>query len=154
MTQYFGKYFFIAGVAGAVALATTSPASAQSCAALNLVGAPGTQVEKTVSVPGASVLVRNNWHTDFAIPADRSYNAFVGTVTPKNSGIYSVQMALKYPNETADTVFNEKLELKEGQPFRIRGTARRNAQPYQVNLVVGGVEAVGNSYVAAAAACQ
>lgn len=78
----------------------------------------------------------------------------MATITPKNGGVYSVLMNLKYPDDSVDTVFKEKVDLTEGRPFTIRGTSRINERPYQVNLSIGGIEAVGNAYIASVTGCQ
>jgi len=137
-----------------VMLLSQLPAQAQVCTPLQVVGANRSQVEKKVSVPGAGPIARNNWNTDFAIPSGRAYSSYVATIAPRNGGDYSVAMNLKYANDSVDKVFDEKINLKEGQPFRIKGSPRINSRPYQINLSVGGVEVVGNSYILTVAGCQ
>ncbi|EKQ70804.1 hypothetical protein OsccyDRAFT_1109 [Leptolyngbyaceae cyanobacterium JSC-12] len=131
----------------------TSPANAQTCAALPVVGGSGARVQKTVSPPGAGPVVRDNWNTDFSV-GRQGYRSYVATITPKNSGTYTILMNLKYSNDSVDKVFDEKVVLKQGQPYRIQGTTRIGSTPYQVNLSVGGVEAIGNTYVASVAGCR
>jgi hypothetical protein len=130
------------------------PANAQVCTPLRAIGANGTQVQKKVSVPGAGVIARNNWNTDFAIPSGGAYRYYVATINPRNGGTYTVQMALKYPNDTADKVYDQKLELPQGRPLNITGSSRIAGKPYQVNVSVGGVEAVGSTYTVAASGCR
>lgn len=140
-------------IAGSLIL-SSPPAQAQICTPLTVVGGRGSQIEKTVSVPGAGPITRDNWNTDFAIPGNSAYTTYVATITPKNEGIYSVAMNLKYSNDSVDKVFDEKVTLKQRQSFRVRGTSRIGSRPYQVNLSVGGVEVVGNTYIAAVAGCR
>ncbi len=140
-------------VVGAIALIST-PVSAQTCTPLRVVGGNGARVEKTVSVPGAGPVARNNWNTDFTIPGNASYSAYAATITPRNKGTYSIQMNLKYPNGTVDKVYDQKLELAERKPLNISGSSRIGGKPYQVNLSVGGVEVVGNTYTAAVSGCR
>ncbi len=137
----------------AIALIST-PVSAQTCTPLRVVGGAGTRVEKTVSVPGAGPITRDNWNTDFTIPGSASYSAYAATITPKNKGTYSIQMNLKYPNGSVDKVYDQKIELAERKPLNISGSSRIYSKPYQVNLSVGGVEVVGNTYTAAVSACR
>lgn len=138
---------------GAIALIST-PVSAQTCTPLRVVGGTGNRVEKTVSVPGAGPIARDNWNTDFSIPGNAAYSAYAATITPKNKGTYSIQMNLKYPNGSVDKVYDQKLELAERKPLNIRGSSRIYSKPYQVNLSVGGVEVVGNTYTAAVSGCR
>jgi hypothetical protein len=138
---------------GAIAL-VSHPVSAQTCTPLRAVGGNGTRVEKTISVPGAGPITRDNWNTDFVVPAGAAYSAYTATITPRNKGTYSVQMNLKYPNGTVDKVYDQKIELAERKPLNIRGSSRISGKPYQINLSVGGVEVVGNTYTAAVSACR
>lgn len=140
-------------VISAIALIST-PVSAQTCSPLRVVGGNGTRVQKTVSVPGAGPITRDNWNTDFAIPGNSSYSAYAATITPQNKGTYSIQMNLKYPNGTVDKVYDQKIELAEKKPLNISGSSRIYGKPYQVNLSVGGVEVVGNTYTAAVSGCR
>lgn len=141
-------------VAIGITLISGLAANAQVCTPLAVVGANRSQIEKKVSVPGAGPIARDNWNTDFSVAGNRAYSTYVATITPKNGGVYSVAMNLKYPNDSVDKVFDEKITLKEGQLFRIRGSSRISGKPYQINLSVGGVEAVGNSYIASVAGCR
>ncbi len=140
-------------IVGAV-MVVASPASAQVCSPLPVVGGQGTSVEKTVSPPGAGPIVSNNWNTDFAVSSMRSFRSYVGTIVPKSDGQYKVEMALKYNNDSADKVFERTVTLKKGQPFRINASPRLSANPYQVNLFVGGIPAVGSNYVVSASGCN
>lgn len=142
----------IAGALCAVSSPANLPATAQSCSALRVVGGTGTQVLKTVSPPGAEVL-RNNWNTDFTVPSTQSYRRFVATVRPRNEGEYQIKMYLKYNDGTADKVYDQTATLAKNRALTISGTRRLNANPYQVNLFVGGIPVVGNSYTAAVAGC-
>ncbi|HIK18900.1 MAG TPA: hypothetical protein IGS53_26950 [Leptolyngbyaceae cyanobacterium M33_DOE_097] len=129
------------------------PASAQTCTPLQAIGDNTTTVEKSVSPPGTGI-TRDNWNTDFVVPSDRSFRRYVATIFPLNGGEYNVQMNLKYNNETADTVYNQVAELPERQPFSVTGASRPNANPYQVNLQVGGVPVIGNAYRVSVSACS
>ncbi|NJP08078.1 MAG: hypothetical protein HC866_00220 [Leptolyngbyaceae cyanobacterium RU_5_1] len=137
-------------VVGAIVFAAL-PVSAQTCSGLKVVGGPGYQVQKKVSVPGAGPIARHNWNTDFSASG---YSSYVATITPLNEGLYSIQMNLKYQNDSVDKVFNEKIQLRKGQTFKIRGSSRVSGSPYQVNLSVGGVEVVGNTYRASVTGCR
>ncbi len=129
------------------------PADAQSCSSLKVVGGTGTQVQKTVSPPGAEI-VRNNWNTDFSVPSTQAYRRFVATIMPKNEGQYRVQMSLKYNDGSVDKVYDQTITLTKNKAVTITGSRRLNANPYQVNLFIGGVPVVGNSYTASVAGCN
>jgi hypothetical protein len=140
-------------IASAAAFTSLSPAQAQSCAALPVVGGSGTEVEKSVSPPSTGV-TRSNWNTDFFVPSNRSFRRYVARIVPKNGGEYKVRMSLKYNNDTADRAFERTIDLAEGKPYDIQGAARNNATPYQVNVEVGGLQAIGNSYTVSAFGCN
>jgi len=44
--------------------------------------------------------------------------------------------------------------LAEGKPYTIQGASRNSATPYQVNVSVGGVRAIGNSYTVSMLGCN
>ncbi|MBD2021327.1 hypothetical protein H6F43_14190 [Leptolyngbya sp. FACHB-36] len=139
-------------VIGAV-VCTGLPVNAQVCTPLRVVEGTGTQVQKKVSVPGTPTS-RSNWNTDFAVPSGRSFSRYVATIRPANTGQYDVQMFLKYPNNTADKVFDQRASYRERNSYTIPGSPRLNANPYQINVFVGGVGAVGNTYTLSVAGCN
>ena len=149
------KILKIAGITSlfsAVTLAS-APAGAQTCTALTVVDGKGTQVQKSVSPPGTGI-TRNNWSTDFVVPSSQSFRRYVARIVPKNGGEYDLAMSLKYNNDTADKAFIRTLKLAEGKPYNIQGAARSSATPYQVNVNVGGIRAVGNSYTVSMLGCN
>ena len=149
------KILKIAGITSlfsAVTLASV-PAGAQTCTALTVVDGKGTQVQKSVSPPGTGI-TRNNWSTDFVVPSSQSFRRYVARIVPKNGGEYDLAMSLKYNNDTADKAFIRTLKLAEGKPYNIQGAARSSATPYQVNVNVGGIRAVGNSYTVSMLGCN
>lgn len=145
----------IGGVVGVISatVLTSIPAQAQTCAALPAVDAKGTQIQKSVSPPGTGV-TRDNWNTDFAVPKNRSFRRYIARIVPENGGEYRVLMALKYSNDTSSTVFDRTVQLPEQRAYNIQGVARANSTPYQVNVAVGGVRAVGNTYTVSAFGCN
>jgi hypothetical protein len=130
-----------------------SPVQAQSCTPLRVVEGTGTQVEKTVSLPG-TLTTRSNWNTDFSVPNGRSFRRYVATFTPRNSGNYTVQMSLKYANNTSGEVYDQTATFEQGRSYTISGAPRLNATPYQVNVSVGGVPVTGNTYILSVAGCN
>jgi hypothetical protein len=140
--------------AAGMAVFTTFSGHAETCTPLRVIGGSGTQVQKTVSAPGAGLVARNNWNTDFAVLSTASFARFVTTVVPKNEGQYKIQVALKYNNDSVDKVFDQTVTLRKNQPYRITGASRNNAYPYQVNVFVGGIPVVGNTYTVSVAGCN
>ncbi len=145
----------IAGITSlaSVAIFTSGPSRAQTCTALPVVDGKGTLVQKSVSPPGTGV-TRNNWSTDFVVPSSQTFRRYVARIVPKNGGEYDLAMSLKYNNDTADKAFIRTLKLAEGKPYNIQGAARNSATPYQVNVSVGGVRAIGNSYTVSTLGCN
>lgn len=146
-------------VAGAVMatglsmLAQPANAQTQACVPLQAVGSGGTRVEKSVSPPGTGV-TRDNWNTDFIVPSNRNFRRYVARIVPLNEGDYNLQMNLKYRDDTADTVYNRVAGLPERKNYFISGAPRTNTNPYQVNVQVGGIPVVGNSYVLSVSGCS
>ncbi|XHX76372.1 MAG: hypothetical protein RBJ76_18245 [Stenomitos frigidus ULC029] len=96
-------------IAGAVVYASLpmiQAANAQTCTTLRVAGGNTTVVEKSVSPPGTGI-TRDNWNTDFVVPSNLTFRRYVANVVPINGGEYTVQMNLKYGNDTADTVYNQ-----------------------------------------------
>lgn len=113
---------------------------------LDVVGYSGTQVEKTVSFPG-TLITQNNWNTDFAVPGDESFKEFVTTLVPQKNGQYNVSVNLKYSDGTYDEVYKEQgLHLHKGEPLTVTATPRLSQIPYQVNVDVGGLSGLGDTY--------
>jgi hypothetical protein len=135
-------------------LGTNSPVTAATCRAFPVVGGEGASVEKTVSPPGASVVYRNNWNTDFAVEPTASYRRYVATIRAKDAGEYTIRMNLKYSDNTSDEVYNKTVSLKEGESINISGNSRRNEIPYQVNVYVGELNAVGKTYRTSVIGCR
>ncbi|NJK34422.1 MAG: hypothetical protein HC919_05425 [Oscillatoriales cyanobacterium SM2_2_1] len=133
----------------AVALGSTMVVSAPvwaNCIPLPVVGGSGTRITKKLS-PGGTLVTGDNWNTDFVVPTDRVFSRFVVTVTPRNQGSYSLNFYLKYPDNSADRFFSrEPITLEKDRPVRQVGRVRSpKDQPFQVNVFVGGFEAIGNT---------
>lgn len=137
-------------------------ATAQTCRALALVGGQGSQVTKTVSAPTVPVplpgplgtVVRNNWNTDWVV-GSQDYRQFVITLVPQKSGLYDIDVYLKYPDQTADKAYSRiEQTLTAQRSIRITASPRTALAPYQVNVRVGGVKAVGNRYSVSVSGCR
>lgn len=134
----------------------SSVAAAPVCTPLKVVGGVGTTVAKEVSPPGVPLPYgfkkKDNWNTDFEVTSPAT--SFVADILAKNLGTYRISMYLKYPDNTSDKVFDQDVSLQNNQKYTIRGSSRANMSPYQVNLFVGGIPVVGNSYTATVFRCR
>ena len=145
----------VLGVAGILLGLSLAPSvQAETCSALNLIGGTGTEVKKTVS-PMGTLVSNNNWNTDFAIPSGSTFNRYVATIVPENNANYDVKMNLKYSdNSTGGAYRKDNVAVKVGQPLRMVGTPRANSDPFQVNVFVGGISAIGNTYTVSVMGCK
>lgn len=114
-----------------------------------------TVVQKNVS-PASALFVQSNWNTDFIVPANRSFRSFVGKVqaTDGLGRSFDLQMNLKYANGSVTQAYNATVPLKANQSQTMTGYPQTNMQPYQVNMVVGGVDALNTNYVLTVNACE
>ncbi len=143
-------------------LSASLPLSAQNrCSFLKVVGGETNQtvVSKKVSPPAAPVpfvSVRNNWNTDFTVPNDASFTKYIAKIESISTkkATFSTSMFLKYSNDTADETYKGDIQLTPGQSTELRANPRRGEQPYQVNLLIGGFNAVGHSYKLSVRGCR
>jgi hypothetical protein len=114
-----------------------------------------TVVQKNVS-PASALFVQSNWNTDFIVPPNRSFRSFVGKVqaTDGLGRSFDLQMNLKYANGSVTQAYNATVPLKANQSQTMTGYPQTNMQPYQVNMVVGGVDALNTNYVLTVNACE
>jgi hypothetical protein len=137
-------------------------AIAETCIPLRVLGGEGALQRKEVSVPSVPfipfvpfVRINNNWNTDFAVPGGRVFDYYIATITPEGNVTYGMEMHLKYSNKTADKFFDRTENLREGQQFKIVASSRPNNAPYEVNVLVGGVDnALGTHYTLLVEACN
>lgn len=139
------------GFAG-VLLSMTSPAIAQNCRPLGVVGGIGTSVTKTVSPP-ATLWTRNNWNTDFEVPGGARFNRYVVRMTAQTGAAFPTKIFLKYSNNTADNFLNKTVPLNPGQSIAFPATPRPANDPFQVNVFVGGIEVTGQVYMLSVEGC-
>jgi hypothetical protein len=135
------------------------PALAETCTPIPVIGGQGSQVTKTVSqptIPGpfGIDITRNNWNTDWAVPSERRFQRFVATIASANGGSFDIKMYLKYSDQTAGEFYNtDGVQLNPGKPLTIEATPRPEDEPYQVNLFIGGLDHMGNTYTASVVGC-
>ena len=142
------------GIVGlSLSLAFGSPTNAEICEPLNVIGAYGISVKKTVS-PFSTLITNNNWNTDFAVPSDRSYNRYVGTIVPENNANYVVEFNLKYSDNSFSGAYKkDNVTVTVGQPLYLIGVPQSRLNPFQVNVVIGGLNAIGNTYTVSVNGC-
>ena len=129
------------------------PANAKTCRLLKVVEGKGTySIQKKVSAASTPVSP-SNWNTDFAVPGGQYFSRYQATIRAKNGGNYNIQMNLKYANGTSDKVFDKKVTLKDNEVLNLSGAPRANTEPYQINVVVGGLPVTGNSYTVSTSGC-
>jgi hypothetical protein len=135
------------------------PTQAETCTPLSLVGGQGSEVTKIVSgptIPGpfGIKVKRNNWNTDWAVPGGRKFQRFVATIVSENGGSFDIRMFLKYSDQTAEEFFNQNgKRLEPGTPLKIEATPRPEDNPFQVNVFVNGLPAIGQTYRASVVGC-
>jgi hypothetical protein len=140
-------------VAVSTVLAVALPVSAQTCVPFQVVGGRGVEVEKEVSFLGTGI-VRSNWNTDFRVPNDQAFSRYVATILPADRGEYQVRIVLKYADKTHETVYDNVIELPQNQLVLFNLTPRPNQPLDQVNLLIGGVNAIGKSYTVSVLGCN
>ncbi|MGQ9865324.1 MAG: hypothetical protein ACUVSQ_03440 [Pseudanabaenaceae cyanobacterium] len=132
------------GWLGLIPWAIALPALAE-CRDFWPVGGTTAEVRKTVS-PSGTLITSDNWNTDFVVPGDRPYRTIRATITAKQTAPFVLKLFLKYANHTADQFFENTVRLTAHQPLVLTGTPRPQSQPFQVNVLVGGLEAIGSTY--------
>lgn len=138
------------------------PVLAQACTPIPLVGKPQTnEITKTVAqptIPGpfGVKITRNNWNTDWAVSSGSNFTRYVATITSRDGGTFDVRFFLKYSDQTEDEFFNNRqLVMTAGQTITIEGTPRSaDNQPFQINLFVNGLSALGRTYTATVVGCR
>ena len=149
------KHLLMVGLMGLFWSSFSLPTKAESCVPLSVIGGKGHEVEKTVTIPAIPGFFGHNWNTDWAIPNHTKFSNYKAVVLSDKGGIFDVKMYLKYSDETADPFYEQNnIELAASEPLKIEAIGRRREQPYQVNLLVGGIKASGNKYRASVYGCR
>ncbi|MGK7926251.1 MAG: hypothetical protein AB4290_13580 [Spirulina sp.] len=107
-----------------------------------------TQIRKKIQV---TLLTRNNWNTDFAVPTGTPFDFYVAIMTPENDANYQVSIHLKYPQNRSDTVYDRSYPMERGRTYTLPFQSPTGEQPYQVNFRVGGAN--NNAYNIAVVGC-
>jgi hypothetical protein len=147
-------------------LTPSAQAKTETCIPIPLVGGEGNQVIKKVSPPTIPAgplgmlgvnITNNDWNTDWAVPLGdgKPFRRFLVKLLSNDGGPFEVRMYLKYGDQTSDEFFNQKsLQLSNDKPLKIEAIPRANNQPYQVNVFVAGIDALGKSYSATVVGCR
>ena len=149
------KRLLMLGLIGLCWSVFSSPSKAESCIPLSLIGGKGHEVEKIVTIPAIPGFFAHNWNTDWSIPNHTLFRNYKAVVVSEDGGTFDVKMYLKYSDETADPFYEQNnVEIVASEPLKIEITSRRREQPYQINLLVGGIQASGHKYRASVYACR
>ena len=136
-----------------LSLSFVSSAQADECYPLNVIGDTGTTVKKTVS-PFSTLVTSNNWNTDFTVPSDYSFNSYEATIVPENNANYDVELSLKYRDLSSSRSYKkDNVAVKVGQPLNLIGIPQSPRNPSQINVFVGGLNAIGNTYSVSVVGC-
>lgn len=140
------------------------PAFPSNCEPLPLVGGEGSEVSKEISPPAVNIPLpgplgvgtRNNWNTDWYIPSGVVYDSYQVIFMPRSDREYDVAMYVKYPDDTNQQFYNEaRTSYTANEPVVVDVTPdRTDIAPYQINVSVGGVQAVGARYSVSVAGCS
>lgn len=150
----FNSFKFLGVVGLVLSLSLASTVQAETCTALKVIGAVGTKVKKTVS-PISTLVTNNNWNTDFAVPDGRTFSRYVATIMPENNANYDVKLNLKYSDKSSSEVYKkDNAAVKVGVPLNMSGAPRSQSEPFEVNVFVGGISAIGNTYTVSVAGCD
>lgn len=99
-----------------------------------------------------TVILRNNWNTDFAVPSGTKYEFYVANMMPENTDNYEASIHLKYADGSSDTVYSRNVAVERGETYSLTFQSPTQRQPYQVNIRVGGSN--NNAYSISVLGCQ
>lgn len=119
------------------------------CESFKEVNTGKTEIRKQIQ---KTLLIKDNWNTDFAIPIGKTYNFFVGTMLPENTGNYEVSVRFKYPDNTSDTVYSRNVPMERGETYSLTFRTPTSKQPYQANVLIGGSN--NNAYTVSIVGCE
>lgn len=142
------------GLSMVLCLISTPSVQAQVCRPLKLIGGEGTRVKKTVS-PISTLITNNNWNTDFAVPGGVPFSRYVATIVPENNANYDLKLNLKYSDNTSSEFYNQNnVAVKVRKPINMTAETGTQSEPYQINVFVGGISAIGNTYTVSVLGCR
>jgi hypothetical protein len=131
------------------------PTRAEKCVPLSVVGGSGNEVTKTVTMTRIPGFFRDNWNTDWAIPNTNRFSSYKAVIVSTQEGQFDIKMYLKYSDGTADPFYEQNnFTINPKNPLKVEINSRRREQPYQLNMSIGGLNAVGYEYKAYAYGCN
>lgn len=129
-----------------ISLALIPSAYAETCYLLPMSKTTNTIIKKTIS-PIATILTDDNWHTDFVIFSDRSFNSYEATIVSDHTASYNVELNLIYRDHRFNQSYKkDNVTIAFGKPLRLLGIPKSIHDPSQINMLVGGISAIGNTY--------
>ena len=132
----------------------------KNCTPLSLVGGKGSEIDKTIttpSIPGPCgiKLASDNWNTDWSISNPQMFRSYLARIVSDEGGNFTIKIYLKYGDNSADPFYERnEVELEPKKPLEVKMINRRQEQPYQVNIFVGGVKSLGSQYKATVFGCR
>ncbi len=130
---------------------TVAQADAETSTCIPLQEVTTGQNEIRKRIENRSIL-GHNWHTDFLVPSEPTFNYFVALVTPENNGPYWMDAHMRLPQGGSEQAFSGRADLQAGETISIPLESPTGRQPAVVNVRLGGVN--GNFYTISVAACE
>ncbi|NUN66539.1 hypothetical protein HCU40_17680 [Pseudanabaena biceps] len=129
-----------------ISLAFASSTYAETCYLLPVTSTKNTIIKKTI-FPITSVLTGDNWYTDFIVSSDRSFNSYEATIVSEHTANYNVELNLMYGDRPFDQSYKkDNVTIAVGKPLRLLGIPKSIQDPSQIKILVGGINAIGNTY--------
>lgn len=90
------------------------------------------------------------------MPNGANFSKYIATLNALSSTgrNFKVQMNLKYPNGTIGQEFDSWVFLAGGQSQQFTARPRVDMQPFQINMVVGGLDAMNTEYTLTVSGCN
>jgi hypothetical protein len=128
--------------------------AAETCVSFKPLEGSQYEVRKTISSPGVTPGVRNNWDTDFIVPGGTRFIRYITTITSELPANYNVIINFRHSNNTSEQVFRrDGLSLVGGIPFQIViEPPASGRQPFQINTNISGRQ--GTTYRVSVSGCS
>lgn len=100
----------------------------------------------------ATLILRDNWNTDFAVPGATNFDFYVGNMTPENTAVYDVTVNLKYSDGSSESAYSRNVPMQKGETYSLTFQSSTRKQPFQINARIGGSN--NNAYTISVLGCQ
>jgi hypothetical protein len=142
---------------GLAALASASPALAQTCTFLSPVGGDGTTNIVTKTIGPGKLLGKTNWNTDFFVTQPYSFYKLFFTANSSVSATYPIQGFLKFSDGSNLQVINENFapQMGTGRHWTVQAVPGKSVS--QVNFKIGSssdLAATGFTYRISVQGCR